>query len=156
MDLNIVEILVVLMREFPEGAIKPEEYETLTKDLIGKGYSPREIETAFFWFHSRHEHRHLVPEVDVIDPDSFRVLHEIEKSVLTTEAYGYLIELNRMGIISMIDLDRIIEKAVLLGGRRVNADEIKMFVAAQLMDQEAGTINFGESYYVKTPTDKIQ
>ncbi|MFC2150350.1 DUF494 family protein [Calditrichota bacterium] len=55
MERHIVEILVLLMREYPDGNIQPEDFEPLTNDLFGQGYTQMEIETALVWYNSRLE-----------------------------------------------------------------------------------------------------
>ncbi len=156
MEQHIVEILVILMRDYPEGAIQPDDFEPLTNDLIRRGYTQHEIETALFWFHSRQMNSETSTVAEELSSDSFRVLHDIERAVLSPQAYGYLIELKQLGLITLTELDAIIEKAVLLGGRKVDVEEIKMFIAAQIMEQESGFNVPGMNYYLKTPSDRIQ
>lgn len=157
MDRNIIEILVILMRQYPGGAISAEEYEPLTQDLIGQGFSQQEIETAMFWYQNRAETCSMneLPDNPRIGQESFRVLHDIERALIAPEAYGYLLELTQLGLISMFDMDSIINKLVLLGGRRFNLEDIKTFIAAQIIEQDVEFPSNGLSFYLKTPSDKI-
>ena len=156
MERHIVEILVILLRQYPEGGINSDEFEPLTDDLIGLGYTKQEIESALFWFYNRLEVRKTISFIKEIETKSFRVLHDVERSILTSEAYGYLIELRQLGILSLVEMDRIIEKAVLLGGHKVTVEEIKTFVAISIIDQETFFPIPGHTFYLKTPTDNIQ
>ena len=156
MERHIVEILVILLKSYPEGAIRREDFDPLTQDLINRGYTQSEIETAMFLYHSRQDGSRTVRTSGVINQNAFRVLHDVEKAILTTDAYGYLISLNQLGLISVEEMDSIIERAVMLGGRRVDMEEIKMFVATHIMDQENGLPGPGQSYYLKLSTDRIQ
>ena len=156
MERRIVEILVILMREHPDGAITKEEFETLSDDLAELGYSPHEVETALFWYHSRQLAKQDSEQRSEFKSGAFRVLHEVERTVLRPEAYGYLIELKQLGIITLSELDAIVEKSVLLGGKQVNLDDIKTFVAAQIMEQDSGFSTPGLSFYLKTPSNRIQ
>jgi uncharacterized protein Smg (DUF494 family) len=156
MERHIVEILVILIHKYPQGAITSDEFEPLTRDLIDRGYTQHEIETAFFWYHSRQGvHSEAKPD-QALAEDSFRVLHEVERAVLTPEAYGYLISLRNLGMITLAEMDAIIERAVLLGGRRVDLDDIKSFVAAQIMEQDASGSGAATNYYLKIPSDRVQ
>lgn len=157
MERNIVEILVILMRQYPEGDIKPEEFDPLTEDLIGLGYSQQEIDTALFWYYNRLENR-IGNEVFKDQPasNSFRVLHEVERTILTSGAYGYLVELRALGLISVMDMDQIIEKAIIIGGRKVTTEDIKSFVASFIMEQEAGLPFPERLIFLKTETNSIQ
>ena len=156
MDHNIVEILVLLMREYPEGAIEIEEFEPLTQDLIDRGYSQQEIETALFWFQNRSDGQEMAVMKDEYSSQSFRVLHDIERSVVTPQAYGYLIELRQLGLINLGELNMILEKALILGGQKVTYEDVKMLAAAQILDQDAGVPMLGQSYYINQTIDKIQ
>ncbi|MFH0765701.1 MAG: DUF494 family protein, partial [Calditrichota bacterium] len=111
---------------------------------------------ALFWFYNRAENRSSQTESEALDSSSFRVLHEVEKTILTPSAYGYLIELRQLGLLTLSEMNLIIEKAMLLGGRKVDLDDIKMFVAAQIMDQDAFLPMPGQSFFMKTPSSKIQ
>lgn len=156
MERNIVEILVILLRQFPEGGINPEEFEPLTEDLMGLGYTKQEIETALFWFYNKLENRSNPIFVNDIETDSFRILHEVEKSILTPEAYGFLVELRHLGILSLTEMDLIIEKAVLLGGRKVTLNDMKSLVANSILEPETGLSMPGRAIYLKTPLDRLQ
>jgi len=155
MERHIVEILVILMREYPEGAIRPDEFEPLANDLIGLGYTQQEIEAALFWFYNRQEFRPQTRVEDNFEHDSFRFLHDAERSVLSPEAYGYLLELHHLTLISLSEMDAIIERAVLIGGRKVDIDEIKTFIAAMITEQSGGLPPAMQNYLMKLPNDKV-
>ena len=156
MERNIVEILVILLRQYPDGGIKQEDFEPLTEDLIGLGYTKQEIESALFWFYNKLESESKLNIFENSETDSYRVLHEVERAVLTPQAHGYLVELRHLGIISLTEMDRIIERAVLLGGYKVTIDDIKSLVASQMLDQEIGFSSSGNAFHLRTPFDKIQ
>lgn len=156
MERHIVEILVILMRKYPEGAIGREEFEPLTLNLVDQGYSQQEIETALFWYHNRQLSRERDEINSSFSPDAFRVLHEVERTIIKPDAYGYLIELFNLKMITLSELDSIIERSVLFGGRKVDLNDIKFFVAAQIMDQDGGFPLPGLSSYMKTPSNRIQ
>jgi uncharacterized protein Smg (DUF494 family) len=155
MERHIVEILVILMREYPEGAIRPDEFEPLANDLIGLGYTQQEIEAALFWYYNRQELRAQNRGDNRFEKGAFRFLHEAERAVITPEAYGYLIELQQLELITLSEMDAIIERAVMIGGRKVDIEEIKMFIAAMITDQTASFSPAMQNYLLKTPTDKV-
>lgn len=154
MERHIVEILAILMREYPEGTIRPEDFEPLAQNLMVMGYTPNEIETALFWFYNRQEMRRSIRPAEGISEDAFRVLHEYEKSLITPEAYGYLLELRRLGLITLGEMDAIIERAMLMGSRRVGVEEMKGFVAAQIMEQ-GNPSPFSAGLYPRTRDDQV-
>ncbi|HHE46153.1 MAG TPA: DUF494 family protein [Bacteroidetes bacterium] len=156
MERHIVEILVILTREYPEGAITREGLEPLNKEMIEMGYSQQEIEAALLLYHSRQLTKQRSNHLREFKSHAFRMLHEVEQAVLKPEAYGYLIKLQLLGLISLNELDEIIEKSVLLGGRKVDIDDVKTFVAAQIMEQDNNISAPGLGFYMKTPSDRIQ
>lgn len=157
MEPNVLEILVLLLKQYPEGAISKEEFEPLTKDLLGLGYTRREIETALYWFYNNNmEDRGLSHATEPFDSNAHRILHELESSILSPEGYGYLIELKQLGILNLVEMNEIIEKAVLLGGRRVGLEDMKLFVASHMMGQD-GLFNDSENDASgPAPFEKIQ
>ena len=157
MEPNVLEILVLLLKQYPEGAISKEEFEPLTKDLLGLGYTRREIETALYWFYNNNmEDRGMSQTIEPFDSDAHRILHELESSILSPEAYGYLIELRHLEILNLVEMNEIIEKAVLLGGRRVSLEEMKLFVASHMMGQDSLFADTGDDTSKLSPFDKIQ
>ena len=156
MERHIIEILVILMREHPEGAISQSEFEPLSKSLVDQGYTQQEIETALLWYHSRQITCGSTDDIGEFSRGSFRVLHDVERSVIRPNAYGYLLELNQLGLISLSEMDLIIEKAVLLSGGKVDIEDIKLFVAAHIMEQDSSHSASGLTQYMKTPSSRIQ
>ena len=49
-----------------------------------------------------------------------------------------------------------VEKAVLLGERKVDVDDIKLFVASEIMEHEHRIPGIEQSFYLKTPSEHIQ
>jgi len=155
MERHIVEILVILMREYPEGAIKPDEFEPLANDLIGLGYTQQEIEAALLWFYNRQELHVQSRLEDRFEKTSFRFLHDAERSVLSPEAYGYLLELYHLSLLSLSEMDAIIERAVMMGSRKIDVDEIKNFIAAMLTEQSGGFAPAVQNFMLKLPNDRV-
>ncbi len=59
-------------------------------------------------------------------------------------------------MLSVLDMDHIIEKAIIVGGRKVSVDDIKSFVASFIMEQEAGLPFPERLVFLKTETNNIQ
>lgn len=156
MENHIVEILVILLRKYPEGAINPDEFEPLTRDLMEQGYTQQEIETALFWYHSRQSRDAASRRQETLSPNSFRVLHEVERTIISPQAYGYLLQLHHLRLITLDEMDAIIERAVLSGARRVDVEDIKNLAALQIMEKE-GAAGLPESnFYLRIPGERIQ
>lgn len=66
-----------------------------------------------------------------------RILHLAERLVLTKEAYGYLLDLYKLGIISALDMEHIIEKTMINSMTRITLDMMKSLVAKFLFQNQS-------------------
>jgi uncharacterized protein Smg (DUF494 family) len=145
MNERVVEILVLIMSEIRRSNFGSAKLELLSKDLRKKGYTESEISSAFSWLLNRirSDSEELVQNQGPTLENSFRVLHEIEKSVISPEAYGYILQLKELNIISETDIELILERALMMGTSRVDPADIKLIVASMLWSAD----NFGSGGY---------
>jgi Smg protein len=139
MNERVVEILIYIMQEIRKDTNDSKHLRVISKDLLKKGYTESEISSAFSWLLTRvrSESEEIVPIQGPSLKQSFRMLHEIEHSVVSIEAYGYIIQLKELGIISQMDVENILEKAVMLSSSRVKVEDVKSIVASILFSNEA-------------------
>ena len=128
---KIVEILVILMDDIKRRGFAEKRLALLSDELQNRGYSKQEISTALSWIIDRMSLREPVPDPS---PDSFRVLHNIERVFISPEAHGYLIQLLTLGIISPIEAERVIERIMMSSTPRQGLDELKNMVMEILFD----------------------
>ncbi|MFQ5772757.1 MAG: DUF494 family protein [bacterium] len=138
MNERVVEILLYIMSEIRRSSDESKQLELLSKDLIKKGYTECEISSAFSWLLTRlqNESEEIVQNQGPTLHNSFRLLHEIEHSIISTEAYGYIIQLKELGIINELDVEQILERAMMLGSTKVHIEDIKSIVAAMIFSPE--------------------
>ncbi len=137
MNERVVEILAYIMTEIRGQKSNPDKLELISRDLLQRGYSQHEISFAFSWLFERH--RGESEEVFSISPasrGSFRLLHELEKAVLAPEAYGYLLQLKQLRLVTDVEVENIIERAMMAGVARVTEADIKTLAAATLLNPE--------------------
>jgi Smg protein len=131
---RIVEIIVYLMSEL-RNDIPLNEIDLSV--LTSHGYSPTEISTAFTWLYDKiNTGEKMVSHVSASSPHSFRVLHDAERMVLSSEAYGYLIQLREIGLIAESDIESIIDRVMLAGYPVAGLAEVKSITAAVLLDND--------------------
>lgn len=133
MQERIIEIIIYVV-----SALKNNNHfeESDIKELIDLGYTNAEISTAFSWIaDSMDTIDKLVPDVNT-SKASFRILHEIEKDLFTTEALGEIIQMITLGIITNENLESMIERAILLGIRQIDSKQIKAFVAGLIVGNQ--------------------
>lgn len=126
---RVVGLVMQLLREIREHRLRLEDVEMMSDDLLGQGYTESEINAAFSWVYSR---------LDGMDPadilyhtrsedSSFRVLHPAENAVLKPDGFGQLLEMHSLGLITLEDMEKIIERAMSFGGP-LGAEEIRLML----------------------------
>jgi Smg protein len=128
---KVVELLVYLMSEIGENN---QLSDIDLADLKDQGYTQSEIGAAFSWLyeHLQRQHGERMPMRRKSSRGSFRVLHEAEKYVISTEAQGYLIQLKELGLLSDKDFESVLERAMLSGYEKVSIAELRSVVASIL------------------------
>lgn len=134
MQEKIVEILIYLIGEIRKNTpITDIDLSVLSQ----RGYSTTEISTAFNWLFEKISHgENIVTETGEISSTSHRVLHDAERMVITSDAYGYMIQLRELGLISDMDIEVIIDRIMMSGYPTVDGEDIKSHVAALLAEND--------------------
>lgn len=129
---RIIEIIVYVISELRQNK---NLGDVDIKKLHNLGYTNAEISTAFSWLADRNElgEESVVIET-VTNPASFRVLHESELELFTKEAYGEMIQLHALKIITNEHIEMMLERAMMLGGRKLDSESLKLFVASMVFN----------------------
>ncbi|MFA5833468.1 MAG: DUF494 family protein [Bacteroidota bacterium] len=140
MQEKIVEILVYLIGELRNNIpINDIDLAVLSQ----KGYSTTEISTAFNWLYEKiSDGENIITDTAPSSPHSHRVLHDVERAVINAEAYGYLIQLRELGLITEMDIEVIIDRIMMSGYAAIDLHEVKSMVA-QLMAESDDSFNTG-------------
>jgi uncharacterized protein Smg (DUF494 family) len=128
---KIIEIIVFLLGELKKNK---QLAEIDLENLSSLGYTQNEINTAFGWIYSKIYAGEKIFNEDSIKSRSFRMLHDVEKNVIAPEAYGYLIQLKELGLITDMDIEVIIDKIMLSAYNKIGLEDIKGYIAAYLLD----------------------
>jgi Smg protein len=137
MNERIIDIILYLVNQIRQNT--PIEQIDL-KRLASAGYTDAEIGAAFSWLADRSE---LSPGERVSTPRrAFRVLHDQERALFKLEAYGYLLQLLEIGLISDMEFEMIINRAHLAGFTALTIADIKeltMTLLAESSDSGSGS-----------------
>ena len=130
---KVIEILMYLMSEMRDSKALADIDMT---DLKSRGYTQSEISAAFNWLHENSQSRDTRQgqHNDNIT-GSRRVLHDAEKSALSTEAQGYLIHLRELDLLTDADVESIIERSMMTGFERLSVPEVRTIVAVVLFSK---------------------
>lgn len=74
-------------------------------------------------------------------PTQLRVLHAAERSVISTEAYGYLLELYNIGVLDENNLESLIENAMMSNQDKLSMKAMKEMVASLIFGRSFGGPN---------------
>lgn len=130
---RVVEIILFLVNELHSNK---QLSEVDVSGLMRKGYTQTEISTAFSWLFDRISVGQEVVPSDNRERTSHRILHEIEKMVITREAHGYLLQCHQLGLINTSNMEILIERVMATGFTSVGVEEMKTFIAGILFDIE--------------------
>lgn len=140
---RIMEILVFLMDEFNGRTWQPEQMDQVSEDLIQRGYTEQEINTAFHWLYYRlgWDNDSITYSLDINTPTetSHRLLHRQEKRHFTMEAFGYLLQLKHLKLITAKELEEVIERVISMDIQSASVEIVKKVVQSILFEEESSS-----------------
>ena len=148
---RIVEIIVYVISELKSNRqISDIDIDELQK----QGYSKTEISTAFSWIVDRFElaDKFYINQ-DFVSHDSFRILHEAERDLFTKEAWGELLQMLTLGLLTNDHIELIIERTIMTGMSQINSDMLKLYVANIIFNAQIN--NFPGNRLMLTGEDLI-
>jgi uncharacterized protein Smg (DUF494 family) len=138
MDQRIVEILMYVIGEIQSRRIDIDEIDGISDDLMQRGFSQREVATAFSLVASRlGRDRDRSQLSQPLGEHSHRVLHDVERIFVAPEAYGHLLQMVHLGVLSYLDVEALLERCLLMGNLNIGEEEMKMLVASHLLENDS-------------------
>jgi Smg protein len=122
--------LVVLVAELSE--YKGKSLRELDQELVGRGYSSKEIEQAMFWLSS--QRRSAVLYSGSSSKPAHRVLSPWESMCLDSDAYGYLLHLQNLAIIDQDQFEKIVTRILPIGGEKLPLGELKTLAGSVIFN----------------------
>lgn len=129
MDPRILEIVFYLVDFLRENHGRKAPYEEVFSELRELGYSDEEIFRAYGWFKERVKVRPTYVFGDL--PRLFvsqRILTPEERSAVSVDAQGFLLELVNLGIIDPPLLEKILNRVLVRGPWPYSADQLREIV----------------------------
>ena len=112
MQERIVEIILFLVNELKSNK---QLSDVDVSFLTDNGYTQSEISTAFSWLFERLSVGQKLVAEQGDTHLSQRVLHDVEKTVISPEGFGYLLQCQQLGLLSNADIETIIERIMAAG-----------------------------------------
>ncbi len=124
---KIVEIIVYVISEMNNvRSISEIDIE----ELHLRGYTDLEISVALSWLTDKlNDIEDNKPIRKPQSEKSFRILHTAEKDLFTTQSWGELLQYHSLGIIDNETIEKIIEKAIMFGRRKIDSQQLKTVIA---------------------------
>ena len=130
---RIIELIVLLMMELQNASeLGKKELEKFAM----LGYTSSEINSAYGWIFSRLGKDKKVFSKIENTVKSHRFLDRVEEKAISSEAFGYLVQLRELGIVNDFDVEMLIENIMHSGYGCINADEMKQFISSYLIEQD--------------------
>ncbi|HFE64348.1 MAG TPA: DUF494 family protein [Caldithrix sp.] len=146
--LEIIKFLISEIDDIPNPELS--DFSLLSEKLLDRGYTDSDIRNAIEYIMDSlfYEDR---GNLGVDEPGSraipLRVLSRYEKEFFSADAYGFLIQLQILGIVSIFQLELIIDRCLMLGLDPVSLDDVKTISSQILLGQEIDTDNTDAIFY---------
>jgi len=137
MQNNVIDLIIFLAKRIHLG--------TRLKDInIDKmqGYNKSEISAAYSWLAQKYEtgendrKNSESNTLSLSQPLHPRILHQSERAQISSDAYGYLLELYYLRIIDEVKLERLIEYSMFRLDGRTDLSDVKEWVARMIFNSE--------------------
>jgi Smg protein len=143
---SILDILIyVFDRYMLADAPEVPEREHLARDLERAGFTPAKVERALDWLTDLafgHE-RPPLPGTEPGSPSSgVRVFTDSELSRLSTECRGFLLTLERLGVLTAQQREIVIERMLALDADEPDTEQLKWVVLMVLSSQPGQELAF--------------
>jgi len=132
---SVLDILIyVFDRYMLADAPEVPEREELAQDLEQAGFAGESVERALDWLADLAGERDR-PNLDAAGPRAMRVYTDEERNHLPADCRGYLLALERSGILSPQQREIVIERLLALDASELDVDQLKWVVLMVLFSQ---------------------
>ena len=138
MNKRVLDILSVVMKEIRESFFGDIDLQLIMDILSDQGFTDDEISSAMTWLMSHGESidRIIKGHPSDVPKPVWRLLTDVEKEIISPEAYSYLFHLRELELLSDDEMERIIERAVTLEMSQLDVKEMQDLIAAVVLDFE--------------------
>jgi len=132
---SVLDILIyVFDRYMLADAPEVPERDELAQDLEQAGFPGESVERALDWLADLAGERDR-PNLDAAGPRAMRVYTDEERTHLPADCRGYLLALERSGILSPQQREIVIERLLALDASELDVDQLKWVVLMVLFSQ---------------------
>jgi len=138
---RLVEILIYFATELSR---KKQIDEMDVKLLLTQGYSKSEIYFALSWiFEKLEDGKSVLAQNMQLEGRSYRFLHEAERDLFTPDGWMEVQQLYSLGLLNLELLELFIDRAMMMGLRNIDSEQVKKFVGNLLFNQSGNEGFYG-------------
>jgi uncharacterized protein Smg (DUF494 family) len=124
---RIIEIIVLVLAKLTQNT---ELDEISIDELTSRGYTQEEITTAFSWLLEQLENsKDFINDFKPNKDKAYRILSENEEDLFTKEAWGEVVNLRNLGLLSNQNIESLIDWASVMGIDRMTTEQLKDYLA---------------------------
>ncbi len=141
MDEKLAEIIIAVVDRLVDGNASSETVASITEFLMGEGYTLGEINSAFMYLYQSVDERFFEEGrimLRMSRKGTIRVLNDFEKSLISPEAYGYILQLSQLGLLTDLQVEEVIERAIYYCNDKVEVNDLKQIVPSIILDGVLG------------------
>ncbi len=134
MKQDVMDVLVYLFQNYISDAAETEaDRESVHSELLDAGFPSAEVEKAFGWLEQLASQEH--PPAERETERSFRVFAPQEQEKLSSDALGFLLDLERSGILDVEGRELIMDRVLSLDTEQIDSEELKWLILMVLFNQ---------------------
>ncbi|MCA9409950.1 MAG: DUF494 family protein [Candidatus Omnitrophica bacterium] len=140
MTARVLEILNLFLQRSVEGPFDMEDREEFVETLVAQGHHPDEVYAALNIVDNIQQ-RMDAPILGVSKKSSNRLFMLLEQYHLTPELRGHLDELTRLGVITPVQREEIVERSFLMEPEEITVEHIE-YLVEDMISEEPNEIGY--------------
>ncbi len=137
---RVLEILNLFLQRSVEEPFEVEDREEFVETLVAQGHQPDEIYAALNIVENIQE-RMDAPILGVPRRSTNRLFMLLEQYQLSPEIRGYLDEMTRLGVLTPLQKEEIVERTFMMDPEEINLEHIE-FLVDDLLTEEPKDFGF--------------
>ncbi|MBD9355369.1 Smg family protein [Methylomonas albis] len=136
---DIFDVLIYLFENYLDGdSDNYPDTAVIASELLDAGFQQPDVNKAFDWLESLAEIESITPAVS----SSFRIFSGQEIAVFDMECRNFLMYLEHSGILTPINREIAIDRAMALKDENITLDKLKWIVLMVLLSQPGDSAAF--------------
>lgn len=136
---DIFDVLIYLFENYLDGdSDNYPDTSVIASELLDAGFQQPDVNKAFDWLESLAEIESITPAIS----SSFRIYSSQEKAVFDMECRNFLMFLEHSGILTPINREIAIDRAMALKDENITLDKLKWIVLMVLLSQPGDSAAF--------------